>query len=59
MFNEDVRQMVLREEIKARRHPGKTGLVAQPLPEVLIKSIIRSLEGQKIINVLFELVFIH
>lgn len=45
VFNENVRQMVLREEIKARKHPGRSCVVAEQLPDDLIKSILRSLKG--------------
>jgi hypothetical protein len=47
VFNEDVHQMVLREEIKARRHPGRCTVIANPLPDSLIASIVKTLKGQE------------
>ncbi|XP_025424225.1 methyltransferase-like protein 17, mitochondrial [Sipha flava] len=44
VFNEDVHQMVLREEIKARRHPGRCTVIANPLPDSLIASIVKTLK---------------
>lgn len=37
--------MLLKEEIKARKHPGKCYVNAQPLPDDLIQSILRTLKG--------------
>jgi len=38
--------MVLRQEIKARRHPGKRGRVTAPLPDRLTDSVVKCLKGK-------------
>lgn len=50
--------MLLQEEIKARKHPGKCGITVQPLPDDLIQSIIRTLKGYTKKNILKNLFFI-
>jgi len=46
IFNEDVRQMILREEIKARKHPGRCTLTAKPFPDDLTDAVLKTLKGQ-------------
>jgi len=38
--------MVLREEIKARKHPGRCNLNAKPFPEDLTNAVLKTLKGQ-------------
>lgn len=47
VFNEDVRQMLLREEIKPKKHPGKCNIPAEPLPANVIDSIVKCLKGNQ------------
>lgn len=47
VFNENVHQMVLKEEIKARKHPGKCYVIPKPLPDDLVDSILKCLKGFK------------
>ncbi|XP_050423043.1 methyltransferase-like protein 17, mitochondrial [Adelges cooleyi] len=48
ILNEDVRQKVSGEEIKPRKHPGRCKLIAEPLPNDLIKSIVKSLKDEQV-----------
>jgi len=37
--------MVLREEIKARKHPGRCSISAKPLPDDLINAVLKTIKG--------------
>jgi len=51
VFDENVRQMILREEIKARKHPGKCNAVAKHLPDNLVNSVIKCLKNTQLKSV--------
>ncbi|KAF0767688.1 methyltransferase-like protein 17, mitochondrial [Aphis craccivora] len=55
IFNEDVRQMILREEIKARKHPGRCSINAKPLPDDLISAVLKTIKaGGQLKNVMSD-----
>lgn len=54
IFNEDVRQMVSREEIKPRKHPGRCNLNAKPFPEDLTNAVLKTIKGGQLKNVMSD-----
>lgn len=56
VFNDSVHQMLLRNEIKFRKHPGKCCITVRPLSDNLVDSIVNTLKGWSRKDVKFSLV---
>lgn len=58
VFNENVCQMVQREEIKARKHPGRCLNPSKHLPDNLKNAIVKSLQGLILFSMFTDIILV-